>query len=74
MQEPIDATTTTMTQPDMDSGAPKNEGNKRLHTSDSSDSDKDVGAHAIENQLVLISTTPTQDGWRKVEKKKGRKG
>ena len=71
MQDPLD--TTTKIQQDMVPGAPDSGGYKRTHTSDTSDSDKDNGAQAEENQLVLIETTPTQGAWHKVEKKKGRK-
>ena len=71
MKDPFDITNTT--QPDSEIGATDNRGNKRQHTSDTSDSDKDIGAHMEENHLVLIKTLSMQGASRKVEKKKGRK-
>jgi len=48
-------------------------GNKRSHSPKGSDSDKEQPITTMENQLVVIDSTPNMDGWRKVEKKKGRK-
>jgi len=48
-------------------------GNKRTHGSKGSESDKDSPITIIENQLSIIISTPNTGGWRKVEKKKGRK-
>ena len=53
---------------DMGSG-----GIKLHHPSETSDSDKDTGTQTTENQISLATCVPSQGGWRKVEKKKGRK-
>ena len=71
MQDSFD--NTTMARPESEPGALDNGGNKILHTSYTSDLDKDNGALTEENQLALILAMPTQGAWRKVEKKKGRK-
>lgn len=47
-------------------------GNKRSHSPEGSDSDKEQPMNTEGNQLAIIDSTPTIDGWRKVEKKKGR--
>jgi hypothetical protein len=49
-------------------------GSKRPYSSESSDSDKEHLRKTIDNQLIIVMSTPDQGGWRKVEKKKGRKG
>ena len=48
-------------------------GNKRSHSPEGSDSDKEQQMNTVENQLAIIASTHNTDGWRKVEKKKGRK-
>lgn len=48
-------------------------GAKRHHSLEHSDSDKDAPCIVENSSLVLISSSPTQGEWRKVEKKKGRK-
>lgn len=48
-------------------------GNKRSHNPEGSDSDKEQPMSMMENQLVVLDSPPNMDGWRKVEKKKGRK-
>ena len=68
IQEPSNTAPTSM-----DQEAPESGGHKRHHNTDTSDSDKDNGATIAENQLVLITTSPSPGPWRKVEKKKGRK-
>lgn len=52
---------------------PGSGGIKRQHTSETSDSDKDIGTLHVENQIVLATCVPSQGEWRKVEKKKGRR-
>lgn len=47
--------------------------NKRQHTSESSDSDKEIPHPVAETALALITTTEPQGVWKKVEKEKGRK-
>ena len=66
MQDPFDITSTV--QPSKDNEASNTSGNKRQHSSDTSDSDKDNGAITEDTQLALISATPTQGAWRKVKK------
>ena len=68
MQEPTKMAQTSLEQEALESG-----GLKRQHNSDTSDSDKDNGATIAENQLALITTSPSPGPWRKVQKKKGRK-
>lgn len=46
-------------------------GIKRTHSSEGSESDKEPQMNTMENQIAIIS--PTAEGWRRVEKKKGRK-
>ena len=48
-------------------------GNKRSHSPEGSDPDKEQPMSTMENQLAIIDSLPNMDGWRKVEKKKGRK-
>ena len=48
-------------------------GIKRTHGSEGSKSDKEQPMNTMENQLAIIDTTPNTGGWRRVEKKKGRK-
>lgn len=63
MQDPFDINTSI--QPAMDHGAQDTGGNKRQHTSDTSDSDKDIGEITEENHLALISA----EGRKEEEKK-----
>eukprot|EP00253_Pinus_taeda_P023327 PITA_23327 len=53
--------------------APSTGGNKRLHHSDTLDSNKELGPQNTETKIVIASIEPSQGEWRKVEKKKGRK-
>lgn len=46
-------------------------GNKRTHGSEGSDSDKYSPINTV--QLSIVTASPNTEGWRKVEKKKGRK-
>jgi len=39
----------------------------------SSDSEKEILAATNEAQMTIVTVTPNNEGWRKVEKKKGRK-
>lgn len=48
-------------------------GIKRTHGSEGSESDKELQLNPMENQLAIITSTPDSGGWRRVEKKKGRK-
>ena len=48
-------------------------GKKQAHGSEGSDSDKGYPINTNENQLAVVKSTPNTEGWRKVEKKKGRK-
>jgi len=48
-------------------------GNKRSHSLEGSDSDKEQTMNTVENHLAIIDSTHNMDGWQKVEKKKGRK-
>ena len=48
-------------------------GNKRSHNPEGSDSDKEQQMNPEENQLTIIDSMHNIEGWRKVEKKKGRK-
>lgn len=48
-------------------------GNKRAHGSQGPKSDKDSPTTITENHLSIVTATPNTGGWRKVEKKKGRK-
>ena len=41
-------------------------GNKRSHSPEGSDSDKEQPMNTEGNQLAIIDSTPTMDGWRKV--------
>lgn len=45
-------------------------GNKWAHSTESSDSEKEFTNEA---QMAIVTATPNNEGWRKVEKKKGRK-
>lgn len=66
-QEHIDAARVTSTDT-MDMGR-----NKRQHTLESSDSDKEFPHPVAETTLALITAKEPQGVWKKVEKKKGRK-
>lgn len=46
---------------------------KRIHAPESSDSDKELPANVRKTQMSIVSSTPGANGWRKVEKKKGRR-
>lgn len=46
-------------------------GNKQTHGSERFDSDKDSPINT--KQPSIVTATPNTEGWRKVEKKKGRK-
>lgn len=48
-------------------------GIKRTHGSEGLESDKELQLIPMENQLAIITPTPDISGWRRVEKKKGRK-
>jgi len=48
-------------------------GSKQPHGSEGSDSNKEHPINTNEEQLAIVTTTPNTRGWRKVEKKKGRK-
>lgn len=48
-------------------------GSKRIHGSKGSESDKEYLTNTNENQMFIVTSTPNIFGWRKVEKKKGRK-
>lgn len=48
-------------------------GIKQTHSSEGLDSDKEQPTNTMENQLAIIDPTPNTDGWRRVEKKKGKK-
>ena len=48
-------------------------GSKRIHGSEGSDLDKEYLTNINENQMSIITPTPNTSGWRKVDKKKGRK-
>ena len=48
-------------------------GIKRTHGSEGSESDKEHPMDTMENQLAIIAPTPNSEGWRRVEKKNGRK-
>ncbi len=67
LQENIDTTLARISDT-MDMGR-----NKRQHMLDTSNSDKDNPQLVAETTLALITQTESQGGWRKVEKKKGRK-
>jgi len=60
-------------QPEKNSDTMENSGTKRLHASDTSDSDKENPRPGAKNPLQLVPTIPSQGEWYKVEKKKGRK-
>jgi len=45
-------------------------GNKRAHSTESSDSEKENTNKA---HMAIVIATPNNEGWWKVEKKKGRK-
>jgi len=47
---------------------------KRHHVSENLDADKEYPQMKGGSQLALVMTTPTMGEWRKVEKKKWRKG
>lgn len=46
---------------------------KRQHISDTSDSNEDNPQPMADTSPALVSSLPTQEEWRKVEMKKGRK-
>ena len=46
-------------------------GNKRIHESKSSDSEKEIFVNIEETQLAIVSSTPSFDSWWKVEKMNG---
>lgn len=48
-------------------------GIKRTHSSSGSESGKEPQMNTMENQLAIITPTTDSGGWRRVEKKKGRK-
>lgn len=48
-------------------------GIKRTHSSGGSESDKESPVNTMENQLAIITPIADSGGWRRVEKKKGRK-
>lgn len=48
-------------------------GTKMMHSSDTSDLDKENHRPGIENPLQIVPITLAQGEWKKVEKKEGRK-
>jgi len=46
---------------------------KRTHGLEGSNFDNEYPIHTDENQMSIVTSTPNTGGWRKVEKKKGRK-
>lgn len=48
-------------------------GIKRIHSSEGSKSDKEPHMNTMEKQLAIITPNADSGGWRRVEKKKGRK-
>lgn len=48
-------------------------GIKRTHSTEGSESDKETQLVTMENQLAIITPNADSGGWRRVEKKKGRK-
>ena len=48
-------------------------GTKRDHVSESSDSDKEVQNITRNNELEIVTTTPSLGVWQKAQKKKGKK-
>lgn len=48
-------------------------GSKRAYSPTSTDSEKDIMAATNETQMIIVTDPPNNEGWRKVEKKKGRK-
>lgn len=48
-------------------------GSKRAYSPSSTDSEKDFMTATNEAQMIIVTAPPNNEGWRKVEKKKGRK-